>query len=323
MAEAKSIETELSKLGALRSQAKTPEIVSILKKALSSKTNLIAARAAEIAEHVGATELMDDLETVFRRFMQNPAKTDKGCLAKHAAAKAIYQLGGDRVELYLTGIRHHQMEASWGKPVDTAVELRGVCALGLVRMRYRDSLLEMVPLLADPDPQGRVAAVRAIAYDERDGAAPLLRYKVLSGDSEIEVIRECFEALLRLSPGPSLKFVAEYLKSENLELRQAAAVAISASRTPVALQLLRDEWEGSVDGNFKLLLLSTMAALRTDAAMEFLLSCIRNENNTTARAAVEAMALYKRDEAIRERVAAAVTERDEMSVNEAFKSHFA
>jgi len=105
-------------------------------------------------------------------------------------------------------------------------------------------------------------------------------------------------------------------------MRESAAASIGASRLPAALQLLRNEWKKSIDASYKQLLLSAIAAMRTNAAIDFLLACIRDENNTTALAAVAAMAVHKHDIAIRDRVAAAVAERDEMSVTKTFELQF-
>ena len=48
--------------------------------------------------------------------------------------------------------------------MDTAAELRGVCALGLVRMGYRDVLVELADLLMDPEAQARMMAARSLAH---------------------------------------------------------------------------------------------------------------------------------------------------------------
>ena len=46
-----------------------------------------------------------------------------------------------------------QKEGSFGPPVDVAAELRGVCALGLVKIGYGDVLVELTDLLADVEPR--------------------------------------------------------------------------------------------------------------------------------------------------------------------------
>ena len=48
-----------------------------------------------------------------------------------AIARALFALDYDGEGLYLAGMRHVQMEPGWGGSSDTAVELRGMCAMGL------------------------------------------------------------------------------------------------------------------------------------------------------------------------------------------------
>src|SRR2546426_7821857 len=51
--------------------------------------------------------------------------------------------------IYLTGIRHIQMEGSYGPPIDTAAALRSASAMALVHMHYPDAVLHVVTLLVD------------------------------------------------------------------------------------------------------------------------------------------------------------------------------
>jgi HEAT repeat protein len=322
MADSKSVEAALSRLSTLRAASKSPEVIAELRKALSNKSNLVAAKAASVAEHLQASELTEELAAMFRRFMENPAKADTGCVAKTAAVSALYQFAAPVADVYVAGVRHVQPEASWGAPVDTAAELRGISAFGLVRMRYRDALLEILPLLVDQDAQARIAGVRAVAGDGRDEGALLLRLKVLAGDAEPEVIRECLSATLKLSPEKSLAFVAGFLDSPDEALRDAAAHALGTSRLTAAFALLKDEWEHTILPDRKHMLLNTIGQMRIDAAIEFLLERIRDDNRTTALAAIKAMSPHKHDTPFRDRVAAAVAERDETAVTQAFGEQF-
>lgn len=323
MMAADPIERALAELHALcASSLASSAARDALRKALSNKTNLIAAKAAEIAGEHRVMDLADDVAAMFRRFMPNASKADKGCVGKTAAAKALYAMGADDAELFLAGVRHHQPEASWGKPVDTAVELRGICSIALVRMRHRDAIVETIPLLADEDPQARLAGVRAIAYDEGPAAVPLLRYKALLGDDEPEVVGECLVSLMRLSPESSLPFVDGFLSSPEAQLREIAAVALAQSRQPVALAMLRQRWQQCIDPEIKQTMLSAIALMRTEPALEFLIDRIVSDNRTSAIAAVVALAPSKRDPSVRQRVAGAVAERDEGEVTRAFERHF-
>jgi hypothetical protein len=93
---------------------------------LASKTNLVAAKAADLAREANLKSLQPQLEEAFHRFMKNPTTTDKGCPAKQAIASALYELGCDAQDVFLAGIHHFQPEGAYGGPVDTAAELRGL-----------------------------------------------------------------------------------------------------------------------------------------------------------------------------------------------------
>src|SRR5262249_20692487 len=134
LAKSSTIDQALARLADLRSAGRSPQALDELRKALSAKSNLIVAKAAQLIGEMKLTELTDDLPRIFDRFMVDPTSSDKGCAAKTAIAKTLCELDCRTEELFLKGAHHVQLEASWGPPVDTAAELRGTCALGLVRM---------------------------------------------------------------------------------------------------------------------------------------------------------------------------------------------
>ena len=104
-----------------------------------------------------------------------------------------------------------QPEPVWGGSVDTAVDVRVSCAMGLVNTRYPRALIDLVGLLADPEPRARAGAARAIACAEPLAAEAVLRIKALTGDAEAEVVGECLVGLLQVEPEESPGFVAGFL----------------------------------------------------------------------------------------------------------------
>ena len=65
-------------------------------------------------------------------------------------------------------------------------------------------------------------------------------------------------------------------------------------------------------------LLLAIAMTRQPAAIEFLLERVADDSAKPAADAVAAMAMYKHDDAVRERIAQIVRERDDRAVSEAF-----
>jgi HEAT repeat protein len=320
MAKADNIELQLAALTAIRADPKSDAAKAEFSKALKSKSNLVVAKAATIICDSHQTEFVPAMAVAFERFFDPAA--DKGCSAKTALANALYEAGHTESAGFLRGIHHVQMEASFGPAVDAAAELRGICALGLVRLGYPDVLLELAELLMDPEFQPRLMAVRAVAYTGSDAGAPLLRMKVKAGDSEPEVTAECFIGLMKISPAKSLPFVARYLQSSDLTMVEAAAQAIGGARTPAAFELLHKQWESRLQPEPRRPLLLGIAMTRQPAAVEFLLERIMDDRPTPAAHAIAAMAIYKHDETVKTKVAAIVAERGEAEVVTAMKKAF-
>src|SRR5205823_6084725 len=88
----------------------TPEALALLKSGLAERSNLLVAKAAQVARELAAKSLAPDLVAAFNRFIDSP-QNDKGCLAMTAIAETLQQLGASESELYLRGIRHVQPEA--------------------------------------------------------------------------------------------------------------------------------------------------------------------------------------------------------------------
>ncbi len=316
------LEDLLTELHELQAKPFDEAAIARLKQVLESKLSHAVAKAAQIAGEAELAALLPDLAAAFDRLMIHPVKTDPGCAAKAAIADALYRLGHDDEAPFLCGIRHVQLEPVYGGKADTAGPLRSACALGLVRMGYREQMSELADLLADPEAPVRLAAVRAIAYSESDQGVPLLRLKVLTGDEEPQVIAESLQTLLRLAPDPSLPFVSRLLDAPATETREAAAIALGGSRLAAAFAILREWWQRTASVELRRTALLAIAMLRRDQPLEFLLSLVAEGNGMDARDAVAALGLYGHDDALRERVAAIVKRRKDVDLRDALAAAF-
>jgi len=288
---------------------RTPEGWKQIAKALASKFNVVAAKAARIAGDAQWTELTEELAAAFDRFMKRGPELDKGCVALIAIARALYGLDYDGVELYLAGMRHVQLEPGWGGSSDTAMELRAVCAMGLASTTYSDKLRELVNLLVDREWQARAGAVRAITAVGSDAAMLLLRFKALSGDKEPEVLSECFSGLLAVEGAEALPLVKSFADGRNQEVREAAILALGASRRADAVEWLKERFEAIAHLETRQCILLALATSRTEAALEFLLAVIRNGSVQTSALAVSAMEINRADRRIQEEVEKALRSR--------------
>jgi hypothetical protein len=312
----------MSRLKALRADPNSAASTTELTKALSSKANILVARAADIVREAKLSQFIDSMIAAFDRFMVDATSTDKGCPAKTAIAKALYELEARAENVFLTGIHHRQLEGVWGGHSDTAAELRGICALGLVRCNYRDAMIELGDLLMGAEPSCRMMAARAIAYSENDAGLPLLRMKVLAGDQNSDVIGECFVAMLKLSPRKSVLFVAEFLDSEDDDLKQLAILSLGESRQPAALNALTEQFHRTISGNERKPLIIAISLSRLPASLDFLLQVIAQEHKQLGSAAIDALKMYRGDPAIRARVLQAVENRGDAELRRDFDRHF-
>jgi HEAT repeat protein len=209
-----------------------------------------------------------------------------------------------------------QLEPVWGDTVDSAAELRGICAIGLARMAHPEALLEAVRLLNDKCPETRIGALRALSDSGKAEAELVLRFKADTGDKRPEVEAECFAALLRLGPrSRAIPFVAEFLKQGNAE----AAIALGESRSAEAWPVLRDAFATSPIQSEILL---ALALLRNDAAIEFLFERVAGDRERVGAVAIEALASYRGDESLRARMEQLVLSKNAAALRKAFETHW-
>ena len=308
----------IEQLKAVEADPSSADAAAVLGKAIAGKSHLVVARAAGVVKRGRVEAMLPPLVFAFERFMVDAAKADPGCVAKAAIADALYELEANAEGVFLRGVRHRQPEGVWGGSVDTAAEMRGTCALGLVRMNYRHVMDEVAALLVDPEPTARLMGARAAAYSENEAAGPLLRLKLLAGDANVDVMGEAFAALLRLTPGKGVAFVAEHFaEAADPDVAQAALLALGASRQPAALAWLRGRFEGEVLGGRKKAYLLPIALTRLAAAIDLLVTVIGEAHPSVAAAAVEAVGIHFADPKVRDRVRALVAQRREPTVTAA------
>ena len=322
MAKAVPTEDALRAIRAIRDAPEKYELKRDLAPFLKHKSNHVAAAAASTAERLEAAALGQDLVDAFVELMKDPARRDPGCKALIAIVNALVAIEAPAAKAYFAGVRHVQMEPSFGPPIDAGAPLRGACAQGLARMGHADALLECVTLLADKEVPARVGAARAIGDSGDIAGALLLRLKTLVGDSEVEVTGECFAALLRLSPAASIGFVAQFLGADSEEIRERAALALGESHLAAAFPALREAWSATAQAERRRVLLLSMAMLRLDEAVEFLLARVAEDRDRAAADAVSALALYGRDESVRKRVEEIVGKRESAMLREVLEREF-
>ena len=288
---------------------------------LWNRSNLVVAKAAKVAGELRIEALVPNLAAAFERLMADPAKLDKGCAAATAIVEALYVMDYDQSDVYLRGGRHVQMEGSFGPPVDAAAQLRGDCALGLVRTRHPDALFEVVRLLADKEPQARIGAARALGLAGETGELVLL-LKTLTGDRELDVVAECLSGLLASRTERSVALVAGYLDGGDPATVEAAALALGASRMPQAIAALREKWARTAQAPLRKVLLAALAAAREDSALEFLLGLAAEGDARTVTEAIAALRAYRNDQRVRAMLGETLERRGDAGLLDRFQAEF-
>lgn len=304
-----SLEATQSLLNNIQEDPSSDDAIAVLRQVLNSRYSVAVARAAKLVHKSEIRQLIPELVASFERFMENASTKDPNCLAKKAIAEALYRLEYGEETLFLKGIRHVQMESVWGGKVDTAPGLRGVCALGLVRMNYPDAMVALADLLADPESEARIVAARAVGYTDNSQGIPLLRLKVQIGDKDPQVMSECFIGLLKLAPVRSIELVARFLDSSDEQICEMAALALGESRLDEAFPILRDWRQRIRNPELREICLLAIAMLRNDEALEFLLSLVIEGRESDAKDAIIALRIYQQDKTLWERILVAVKTR--------------
>ncbi|MBV8115555.1 MAG: hypothetical protein JO300_12495, partial [Silvibacterium sp.] len=226
----------------------------------------------------------------FERFFEEPEKRDPQCWAKNSISRVLAALELQDPAPFLRGMKHVQLEATWGGRSDTAGALRGTCALALVQCRTipeTDLLRHLIDVLVDSDKTARNDAVRALEQLGSPAAALLLRLRAQAGGDEPEILGACYAAVLSIEGIAALPWASRFLSGED-DAAGEAALAIAATHLPEAFEMLKTRWEHARDSWFRSVLLSAIALTRQSAAIEFLLGIIRADS-LGADLAVEAL----------------------------------
>jgi HEAT repeat protein len=316
------VEQALDRLAGFKNEVAGPQVASELRVFLKNRSNLVVAKAAKIAGQLRATELIPALVEVFHRLMENPSKLDKACAATSEIIGALYELDYAEPEIYLLGIHHVQMEGSFGPPVDAAAKLRGISAVALARTRHPAALDEIVSLLVDQWAEARIGAVRALALNGGSVGALLLKLKVLTGESDPDVLAEGFSGLLAAAPERSVPLVAHFIDSEGTAVAEAALLALGSSRLPAALDVLKAKCERTAGGPLRQTVLLAIGMIRSEAAIDFLLALLADCTATMAKDVIAALALFRNNEKVRSRVESLVEGRNERAVSQIFRQEF-
>ena len=309
-----AVDAELKRVKALR---EAPALSAALADPLA---RVVLAAANTIAEHevdgCGAA-----LVAAFARLLKaaEPATTDPQCRAKVGVLEALLSREAEAErEAYELGLHFVQQEPVWGATVDTAGAVRGLSLLGLVRTRHPDAAVHAALALEDPERATRAAAARALAEVVPEVALPLLRHKIEVGDAEPEVLGACFASFLAHSTDAGLGLATVLLARLDEPGQEAVLLALGESRQPGAFAVLRD-----YSGRATAVAFVAMALLRIEPATAHLLEVIAGQPVRAATHALKALAHFRHDPALCERIRRAASARKDAEFSSAVEAALA
>jgi hypothetical protein len=220
------------------------------------------------------------------RVFRDAAKSDPQCWAKNAIAKTLAAFEYQDPEIFLAGMRHIQLEGSWGGTEDSAGTLRGICALALVQCRSVNShrvLVLLTPLFADKQVSVRVNAAHAVEQVGTDSAALLLRLRAELASDGPELLGACYSGVLALEGPGAITWAAKFLPPED-DAAAEAAMAIAETHTPEAFAVLKAAFTHANDPWFRSAVLSSIAFTRQQEAIGWLLNLIAKEPRDASQA---------------------------------------
>jgi HEAT repeat protein len=322
MARVASTDARLAALRLLAKQPPSPEVTAELLRALRDRSNLVAAAAAEIVGEQQLTDLAPALEEAFRRFLDNPVKSDSQCWAKLALVEALDKMEHPHADIFLLAARHVQQEPVWGSQVDTAANLRAASIIALVRMGQPGLLPLLVDLLTDAEKAVRVAAARGLGHHGTEAAELLLRLKASLGDEDLEVVAECLTGLLRCSAEEHLTFVSRFVYSPSVPIAEGAILALGESRRAEAVEVLTAFWRQLTRPPLREVTLLALAMLHRPAATAFLLDLVATGSKESASLALAALKIQRHDPAVRQQLAAVVRQNGSRALAAQFEKEF-
>lgn len=296
-----------------------PKTLDKLRAALQSATGAVVATAARIVEEQRLDAAVRELGPAFQRLCDEGAKRDPACRGKLAIARALHALDYWDDAVFVGGLTYVQKEG-WGAE-DTAGELRGMCGIAHAHFARDDALDVLAGLLADPQRAARAAAARGIGDSRRRDATAVLRLKLLIGDDEPAVLSACIESLFALARDDSYPFVVALLSGHD-DRAEVAALALGGSRIAAAFEELTRWCIGCKPEQRHRVGYLALALLRTDAANDYLLAAIGSHGAADAIAAARALATFKDDAGVAERVQLAAHEQKDRATRDAIVALF-
>lgn len=292
------------------------EVIAELRKLLGEDNVFFIGEAAKMVKSKELRDLEKDLADVCRRLLEKKI-ADRGCIAKRHVLDALVAFEADVPQVYLLGLHYVQFEVAGGPPEDTAGNVRGLCAHGLVRIDYRGANLEIAPLLFDPLPEVRIAVAEALASSGDRTCGAVLHVRLLAGEDMPDVQEALYRCLLAIDSKRYVPVVAKGLKDGE----ESAALALGESRLSEALPILQDALRTAL-GDLEDTILLSIGLLRIEEATAYLMELVESAHEGRAIGALQALALHRHDTRLGDKLAQIIKNRKSKKLHNIFAEKF-
>lgn len=292
-----------------------PAKQTLLLKALSDRSNYVAALAAEALCECADMSVAQEMVEKFLHLSEDGLKRDPGCHVRAHLAIALGRLGySPAVHALRVGIRAVQIEPVGGVPFDTGAHLRANCALALAQMGAPDAVRDIALLLFDrrresaaKENEHRKVAARALArLGDPNAIVPLALRLTFPDDESADVLQECMQAVVELEDPRALELLQPFLEHRDQDLAAFAALMIAQTRAPEAPSLIRDVIPRLSGDPLKAAVLA-LTVVRSEAGRAALYDLATDRREQVRLAVVEALASLP-DEANTKRLKRMATE---------------
>jgi HEAT repeat protein len=292
----------ITRVAALRGIEDRQTLANGLASLLGERSSYVVGRAAELAAERGVRDAVPALVAALDRALRDPKSDDVGAAAAHALVRALITLeaGYEAEEVALRATRHTRWESVYGGAVDVAVGVRGNACILLAAMGSTQALRASSELLAEPDMRSprertswpaRADAAKALAMIGSDGAAAVLRFKLLIGDAEPNVLSDCLAGLLAIERDAALPLAERMLTNDDdASQNEAALLALGGWRDARAFTAIKShESRFLPDPAARELYLASIAMTRRPEAIDHLFDLATNGPRDVRPAAVAAL----------------------------------
>lgn len=300
MARIDPVKDAIAKVAELRRIDDPRALCAAVTKLLGQKSSFVVSRVADLAAERSVREALPVIVERLDRVLKESPADDVGAAAALSLVKALIVLeaGYEAEEVALRASKHTRWEKVMGGSVEVAGGVRGNAAILLAAMGSTQAIRVATELLAEPDqrpPRERTSwpvrsdAARAMTMIGSDGASAVLRFRLLIGDAEPNVLSDCLAGLLTIERDAAIPLAQQMLDDGRDEYAEAAVLALGNWRDPRAFDQLRSRADRFLSSGSQELYLASIAMTRQPKAIDYLIELATTGNASLKRAAMKAL----------------------------------